>query len=149
MYFRGRSSRSLDQKGRLMLPPEFRDILLSRCGEGKLVMTTFDGCLVGYPLPEWEEFELAFSRTENPSRALRDFRRVVIGGAEELILDNQGRIRLSQSHREYAALANEVMLIGQVSRFEIWSPVQFEAICNQNFDQVTEELDKSGVKFFL
>ena len=149
MYFRGRSSRSLDQKGRLMLPPEFRDILLSRCGEGKLIMITFDGCLVGFPLPDWEEFELAFSRIENPSRVLRDFRRVVIGGAEELVLDNQGRIRLSQSHREYAALTNEVMLIGQLSRFEIWSPVKFEDICNQNFDQVAEELDNSGVKFFI
>lgn len=149
MYFRGRSFRSLDPKGRLMLPPDFRDILVSRCAEGKLIITTFDGCLVGFPLPDWEEFEEAFGRVENSSRILRDFRRLVIGGAEEVTIDNQGRARLSQDHRGYADLDKDVVLIGQLSRFEIWSPSRFNSIYEQNFDQVNEELIKSGVKFLI
>ena len=51
MLFRGQSYRSLDAKGRLMLPPEFRDALAAASADGTFVLTTYDGCLVGYPGP--------------------------------------------------------------------------------------------------
>ena len=51
MLFRGQSYRSLDAKGRLMLPPEFRDALTAASVDGTFVLTTYDGCLVGYPAP--------------------------------------------------------------------------------------------------
>ena len=53
MLFRGQSYRSLDAKGRLMLPPEFRDALTAASADGTFVLTTYDGCLVGYPAPLW------------------------------------------------------------------------------------------------
>lgn len=145
MLFRGRSYRSLDPKGRLMLPPDFRDILLSRSGEGKLVLTSYDGCVVGYPYPDWEDFETKFTRIKNPSRKMRDFRRLVIGGAEEMCIDPQGRVRIARSHMEYAGLNKDVVLVGQSSRFEIWDQARFEAIIEQNFDDVTDELADSGI----
>lgn len=147
MLFRGRSYRSLDPKGRLMLPPEFRDILLSRSSEGKLVLTTYDGCIVGYPLPDWTEFEDKFNRIKNPSRKLRDFRRLVLGGAEELIIDKQGRIRLSKAQSQYAQLGKDIVLVGQGQKFEIWNQEQFDALLTQNFDDVSDELSESGIDF--
>lgn len=147
MLFRGRSHRSLDPKGRLMLPPEFRDILLSRSEEGKLVLTSFDGCVVGYPYPDWVDFEDKFNRLKNPSRKMRDFRRLVIGGAEEMTADPQGRVRVSRSHMDYAGLTKDVVLVGQGSRFEIWDQSKFDAIVAQDFDDVTEELAESGIDF--
>lgn len=107
MYFRGRSSRNLDPKGRLMLPPEFRESLLARSAEGKFMLTTYDGCIVGFPWPDWVEFEEKFARIPNPSREMRNFRRLVIGGAEEQLADAQGRIRLSRDHLAYAGLLRE------------------------------------------
>ena len=125
-------------------------MLLGRCNEGKLILTTYlDGCLAGFPLPEWEEFEQACGAIRNSSRQLRDFRRLVIGGAEEVSLDNQGRIRLSPDHRSYAGLSNEIILVGQLSRFEVWAPARHDSIYTQNFDQVTEELSKSGINIFI
>lgn len=147
MLFRGRSHRSLDPKGRLMLPPEFRDILVSRSTEGKLVLTSFDGCVVGYPYPDWEEFEEKFARLRNPSRKMRDFRRLVIGGAEEMVADPQGRVRISRDHMEYAGLSKDVVLVGQGSRFEIWDQARFDALMNQDFDDVADELAESGIDF--
>ena len=49
MLFRGQSYRSLDGKGRLMLPPEFRDALAAASADGAFVLTTYDGCLVSWP----------------------------------------------------------------------------------------------------
>ena len=95
MYFRGRILRSPDLKGRLMLPPEFREILTSRSQAGRVVLTTYDGCVVAFPFPDWEEFEHKMNRIRNASRIIRDFRRLVLGGAEEITPYAQGRIRLS------------------------------------------------------
>lgn len=163
MYFRGRSSRSLDPKGRLMLPPEFRENLLarSRAGvssgedgaereEARFVITTYDGCLVGFPWADWSDMEEKFARLPNPSPRVRAFRRLFIGGAEVQTLDAQGRVRLSQDHREYAGLSRDVTVIGLLNRFEIWNPdVLRTSLDEQKLDDVTGELAASGIDFAL
>ncbi|MEG1609902.1 MAG: division/cell wall cluster transcriptional repressor MraZ [Bilophila sp.] len=147
MLFRGQSYRNLDPKGRLMLPAEFRDVLLERSPEGAFVLTTFDGCIVGYPQPQWLELEEKFSRLRNSSRKIRDFRRLVLGGAQEQTLDPQGRVRLSRAHMEYAGLDHEIIVLGQGSTFEIWDQATFKTLLDQNFDDVADELADSGIDF--
>lgn len=145
MYFRGRILRNLDPKSRLMLPPEFRETLLSRSPGGKIVLTTYDGCVVGFPWPDWEDFEHKMNRIKSPSREVRFFRRLVIGGAEETALDAQGRIRLSREHLRYAGMEREALLVGQGPRFEIWSPETLDAALEQDFDGVAESLAETGI----
>ena len=147
MYFRGRTARSLDPKGRLMLPPEFRAALSSRSSEGRVVLTTYDGCVVGFPFPDWEEFEDKMNRVKNPARSVRDFRRLVLGGAEEMLVDAQGRVRLSREHAQYAGIEREVVLVGQGARFEVWSPERLTPVLEQNFDDVAQALAESGIDF--
>lgn len=187
MHFRGRSLRSLDPKGRLMLPPEFRESLVSRSvsersgavlsdsfsenmpentrshataglnslpppdvEEAKFVLTTYDGCLVGFPWSDWVELEEKFARIPNPSPNVRAFRRLFIGGAEVQTLDAQGRVRLSQDHREYAGLEKDVTVMGLINRFEIWNPKTLKAsLDEQKLDTVTAELANSGIDFAL
>ena len=146
-YFRGRIFRSLDPKGRLMLPPEFRDILAARGAEGKVILTTYDGCVVAFPYPDWETFEDKLNRIRNASRPVRDFRRLVLGGAEETAPDPQGRIRLSRAHLQYAAIDRDVTVVGQGSRFEIWSPARLGPILEQTVDDVAQALAESGLDF--
>lgn len=168
MYFRGRSSRSLDPKGRLMLPAEFRDSLSARgksgleagpeTGEdavsddtqGRFVITTYDGCLVAYPWADWTDLEAKFARLPNPSPKVRAFRRLFIGGAEVQSLDAQGRVRLSQDHREYAQLDKDVVVLGLINRFELWNPdILKAAMDEQKLDDVSDELAASGIDFAL
>ena len=147
MLFRGRSSRTLDPKGRLMLPPEFREILLARSDSGKLALTTYDGCIVGFPWPDWEEFEEKMNRIKNPARNVRDFRRLVVGGAEAMTADGQGRIRLSREQLGYAGIEKDAVLVGQGPRFEIWDAARLAPVLAQNFDDVTASMTESGIDF--
>jgi MraZ protein len=78
---------------------------------------------------------------------MRDFRRLVIGGVEELCVDKQGRVKLSRAHMEYAGITKKVVIVGQGSRFEIWSEEELEAVIGQDFGDVTDELAESGVDF--
>tara|TARA_B100000902_G_C26867242_1_gene695969 strand:- start:334 stop:600 length:267 start_codon:yes stop_codon:yes gene_type:complete len=49
------------------------------------------------------------------------YKRVLVGFAEELELDNSGRLLISPALRQFAKFEKQVMLIGQGSHFEIWS----------------------------
>lgn len=146
MQFRGRSLRSLDSKSRLVLPPEFREILLSRADAGKMVLTTYDDCIVVFPMPDWLDFEAKVNSVKNPPRKLRDFRRLVVGGAEEMTPDAQGRIRLSKDHMNYAGIEGEAVLMGQGPRFELWQPERLDHVINGDFDDVAESVEQ-GLDF--
>ena len=149
MYFRGRSTRSLDTKGRLMLPPEFRDILEARSKDGKLVLTSLDECVYGFPWPDWQEFEEKINRVKNPARAVRDFRRLVLGGAEVMVADGQGRIRLSRELLSYSAIDREAVLVGQGTHFELWNAERLSPALAQNFDDVSQAMADSGIDFIF
>lgn len=149
MFFRGLTYRSLDVKGRLVLPVSIRTVLSDRAPSGRLVLSVYDGCIVGYPEPDWRELEEKFGRLPNPSRKMRDFRRLVLGGAEDVEPDALGRVRLSRALLEYAGITNEIAVVGQGNHFEIWAQEAFKALTAQNFDDVTTELADSGIALGL
>ena len=145
--FRGHSQRSQDPKGRLMLPPEFRDEVFAQSAEGKLVLTNFDDCVAAYPLPEWEVIEQNFSRLNMGDRGVRDFPRFFISGAVEVTLDRQGRVLIPPHLRSYAGLQKDIVLAGVGRKFEIWDQERFEAqrkAMQENFDQVMDDLAGNG-----
>jgi MraZ protein len=126
MTFRGHSYRNLDPKGRLMLPPEFREVVLAHSPGGRVMLTNFDGCVTGYPLPEWERIEESFQRINVLDPRLRNLQRFIVSGALEATLDKQGRILIPPHLRGYAKLDKDVVLAGVVRKFEIWDKGVYE-----------------------
>lgn len=116
--------------------------------ETRFILTTYDQCLVAYLWHDWLKLEEKFARLSNASAGVRAFRRLIIGGAEEHSFDTQGRIRLSSDHKEYANIDKEVVVLGLVNRFEIWSPKRLKANLEiPNLDDVSNELRDSGIDF--
>ncbi len=62
--FRGRYFNVMDDKGRITIPPRYRDILKER-REQHLIVTNLDGYLIAFPSSEWEVIEQKFSRTSD------------------------------------------------------------------------------------
>jgi len=150
--FRGHSERSLDPKGRLMLPPEFREEVLKTSPEGKLMLTNFDGCVVGYPMAEWERIEESFRKVNVLNKALRDLQRFIISGAVEVVLDKQGRILVPPYLRSYAKLDRDAILAGVGDKFELWDKATFEdrrKVTEENFDANMAELSQAGFELRL
>jgi MraZ protein len=146
--FRGNIDRSLDSKGRLMLPPEYRDIIYAASSSGSFVLTGYDECIVAYTMPEWEVFETKIYQLPNPTLETRNFRRMVLGRAEKLELDPQGRVRVPQALMRYAGLSKDVLLVGQGGKFEIWDTQRYESL-KFNASAVDAELAQSGIAFSL
>lgn len=146
MKFRGHSHRSLDPKGRLLLPQDFRDRILAGSPEGRLVLTILDDCVVGFTSARWDEVETEMDKIKNPSKKLRNFLRKFLSGAEETFLDGQGRVKVPAHLREYGKLDRDVVLAGVGKYFEIWSRAEFDRILDgQDLDDVSEELTAGGV----
>lgn len=118
--FRGVAELSLDAKGRIAMPAKFRDRLQDQC-DGKLVITVDrDGCLLVYPLPEWEEIERKLVKLPTLNKQARRLQRLLIGHATECELDGSGRILIPPPLREFASLDKHTVLIGQGNKFELW-----------------------------
>lgn len=150
--FRGHSERNLDPKGRLMLPPEYREEILKGSAEGKLMLTNFDGCVVGYPMPEWVRIEESFQRINVLNATLRNLQRFIISGAVETVLDKQGRILVPPYLRAYAKLDRDAVLAGVGTKFELWDKAIFEARRREteaNFDADMAALSQAGFELRL
>ena len=144
--FRKSQNRSLDPKGRLMLPVEYREAILSCTPEGTFVITGFYGRLVAYILSDWEKNVEQLSRVKNPSMKLSRFMSKVLGLAEEVTPDAQGRVRIPQPLMREAGLAKDVVLVGMGRKFEIWDQERFEAL---ELEDVSDELASGGIDISL
>jgi len=101
------------------VPARFRDIIRAN-GDGVMV-SRMDSCLLAYTFPEWHQIESRILALSEKSETMRRFRRVFIGGAFECTCDKQERILVPPSLRQYAALDKEIVLVGVLDHFEIWS----------------------------
>jgi len=148
--FRGRSLRNIDAKGRLMIPSEFRDGVFATSPDGKFILTNLDDAISCYPLPAWVEIEQKISQVKNANRELRNFTRFFLGGAQELVLDNQGRILIPQTLRDYAGLNKEVYLVGMGRKIEIWDKARYdEQILAQKYEDFSDALAATGMEVSL
>lgn len=118
--FRGSSYHKIDSKGRIIIPTRFQIALKSSLSPG-LMLSCLDGSLVAYPFTEWKKIEERILASAERSNAMRRFRRVFIGGASECMLDAQNRILVAQTLRDYAKLEKDIVLVGVLDHFEIWS----------------------------
>lgn len=124
--FRGLNSINMDEKGRIIIPSRYRD-LISEHADGACVVTidTEQRCLLLYPQPFWEEIEKKLENLPSFNAASRRIQRLLIGHATEIEMDRSGRILLPPLLRDYAGLDKLVMLVGQGKKFEIWGESQW------------------------
>jgi MraZ protein len=123
--FRGATKVTLDAKGRMVIPSRYRDELMERA-QGKLIFTVDkDQCLLLYPLPEWEQVERRLMSLPSLHARARRLQRLMVGHATDVELDGQGRVLVPPELREFAALEQRGMLIGQGNRFELWDETRW------------------------
>ena len=142
--FRGQYEHSIDDKGRLSIPAKLREALKQ---EKKLVLTSSDGYLTAYPLKTWRELEARIRSNPTFKRDRRDFLRVVYSSAEDVVIDPQGRILLSQGLRQRAGITREVVIIGVMDEVEIWDKSRWLAklSASPSSEELSAKLGDLGV----
>jgi MraZ protein len=130
--FRGVSQLALDAKGRLAIPARHRDALAGRPVEGGAaatgaVVVTADPsrCLLVYPRAAWEPIQSRLMALSSFNPEIRSLQRLIVGFADDVDFDGNGRILVPPALRQYASLDHHVVLVGQGNKFELWDAARW------------------------
>lgn len=119
--FVGDFTHSLDPKKRLTIPSGWRAQVGSP--RGLYVLPGLDQkCLVVFPAGEMARRLQSLRQHSMADPKVRHFARVLGSAADLVAWDNHGRIRIKDKLLEYAALTEQVVLVGALDRFELWNP---------------------------
>lgn len=118
----------MDEKGRVPVPPQFKDDL----GEKFIITRGFENCLFVYPINEWNRISNELEKVPLSSKELRFFMRIWFSSAQEVSVDQYGRILIPNDFRKYANLNREIIFIGVLNRVEIWDKTNWEKYKNSN-----------------
>ncbi|MGQ9779756.1 MAG: division/cell wall cluster transcriptional repressor MraZ [Bacillota bacterium] len=142
--FMGEFQHALDEKGRLTIPAKFREEL----GEGFIITRGLDRCLFVYPRTEWTAIQEKIKALPMEKPEVRGFVRLLSAGAVEAEVDKQGRVGLPPHLREYAGIEREVVVIGAITRVEIWSAAEWTAYARKfeaSFSEIAEKIVGLGI----
>ena len=136
--FIGKHDRSLDDKGRLVLPTTYRRTF-DDAGGG--IVAPWDRCLAMWPRDVFEGVMDKLIDKVESGDASDDVARVFQSQAAEFALDGQGRFVVPVQHRSHAGIQRDVYVIGQRRRLELWDTARFDAVEGEHtFDDVSAEL---------
>jgi MraZ protein len=125
--FLGQFQHNLDEKGRLMIPARYRELLAA----GAFITQGFDRCLM---VMTDAYFAQVYDRINSMNLAdptARLLRRLILSNAYPVEVDKVGRILLPGNLRQVIALNGEAIVAGQGDYFEVWNPADWNQQMNQ------------------
>lgn len=139
--FQGSAPARLDEKGRMPIPVQFRNLLQKQKNglDEPLVLTIFSvdhvRFLEAHRASAWDRI---LERLEaSPRRFTPEYRRLMasyIGNATPCQPDRQGRILIPQTLRSLARLEHELIVVGAISTLEIYNKEDHVRVVNSFLD---------------
>lgn len=142
--FTGEYNHIVDQKGRLIIPNKFRNLL----GDNFVISKGIDGCLTIYDKNRWDELLVKVSELKMTDKKAREFKRFIVGSGKECTTDKMGRTIVDESLRDFAKIkiGSEVTFVGVGDYIEVWdSKVYKKQNDFEDFDKMAESLEGLGI----
>lgn len=120
---------NIDSKGRVSVPPSFRNEL---AGQSRLVLwPALDGnrCLEGGDEETFRILQQTILRSSFGNKKRRALINAFASKAHDLKLDDTGRIKLPEKWIEDSKVSGKVIFAGAMDKFQIWEPnayIEFE-----------------------
>ena len=137
MFF-GTYTPKLDDKGRLILPAKFREQLAG----GLMVTRGQEHCLYVWPQDEIARITERLREAPVSNKATRDYVRMFSSAASDETPDKQGRITIPTQLREWASLSKDVVVIGAMTRLEIWDEAAWNSYSEAHEESFAELSDE-------
>ncbi len=128
----------------MAVPVKFR----VKLGRGAIVTRGLDRCLFLFNASDWEELAKKIMALPLAQANSRAFSRLMLAGAMEVDLDNQGRILLPDYLKQYAGLKKGVVVAGLYNRVEIWdedSWKNYKLKTEASSDEIAERMGELGI----
>ena len=134
LMFLGQFYHNLDNKGRLTIPTNFRDLLSIN---GAYIIQGFEQNLLVLPSPSFDIVSRRINQMSMTDPNTRLLRRLFFSTAKFVEVDKAGRILIPQFLRQSAYMESEVVVVGNGTYFEIWSPDNWSSQAEQIQDTQT------------
>ena len=138
--FLGQFQHNLDEKGRLMIPARYRELLAA----GAFITQGFDKCLMVMTDVYFKEVYDRISAMNLADPMARLLRRLILSNAYPVEADKVGRILIPQNLRQVITLESEAIVAGQGEYFEVWTP----AAWNEQMAQL-QDLETNDQRFAM
>lgn len=142
--FIGEYTHNLDSKGRIAVPARFRKDLTG----GAIITRGLDHCLFVFNKSEWETLAKKLIALPLAKASSRAFVRLMLSGAAQTEIDQQGRILIPDYLREYADLKKQAVVAGVYNRMEVWDATvwkQYKAKTESASDEIAEQMGELGI----
>jgi MraZ protein len=136
--FLGQFQHNLDEKGRLMIPARYRELLAA----GAFITQGFDKCLMVMTDVYFNQVYERINAMNLADPTARLLRRLILSNAYPVEVDKVGRILLPQNLRQVLALDGEAIVAGQGEYFEVWNPADW----NEQMDQL-QDIETNNQRF--
>lgn len=127
----GTTNLVLDDRGRISMPVRYRAELRVR-SEGNVWVTTSldrnERCVLIYPKGKWQKVRKSLKGQDTSQASVRWAQRNLVGLAEQVSLDSNGRVLIPQNLRDRVGLHKKVVLVGVVDKFELWAEPFYEEV---------------------
>ena len=121
--FLGQFQHNLDDKGRLMIPARYRDLLAA----GAYITQGFDKCLMVMTHSHFQVMYDIINGMNIADPTARMLRRLILSNAYQVEVDKVGRILVPSKFREFLNVdSGELVVAGQGEYFEVWSPSEWK-----------------------
>lgn len=126
--FLSTATNTLDAKGRLSVPADFRANVGDGNFDGIVLWPSFDGAyLEGGGLSLLEDYQALLEGMDPYDEARIAFERAIFAESRRLSFDATGRITLPRDLADYAGLSKQATFVGLGRRFEVWDPESYKA----------------------
>jgi MraZ protein len=123
--FRSHFRHTLDSKGRVSIPAEYR-VELQVDNTTPPIITKGEDCLCLYPYRYWKVYEKRIIDAASFDPDGESLMRLTIAGSSPCPIDRAGRILIPQRLREHAKCEREVVFAGMGYFIQIWNPSSYE-----------------------
>ncbi len=106
----------------------------------------YDGCIFLFPPDEWGKQEEKLKNLKVELGEHRFLERVFIPQSEDVKIDRLGRLTISPRLLDSAQIKKDVLILGILTRIELWAPEAYEKYLAQyqlSYEEVAERIFKS------
>lgn len=141
--FYGEFDYKIDDKGRLPIPPKFRNAFKN----GLVITPGLEKCLTVYTAVEWRKLTSTLNNSPLSRSKMRKLSRALFATAFSTSIDNQGRIAIPAPLRDHAQITDDVVVAGANTYLEIWNKALWEkekADSQEQAWQIIESLENKN-----
>jgi MraZ protein len=141
-FYTGLFRHTLDDKGRLTIPSAWRAAHAEN--ESFLATPHPDGYVAVLPPGEVDKLHAKIAQMALSDGAGQDFAARFFSRTQSFSFDKQGRIGLNADLLEHAGIAKDALLVGSLTKFNLYSPARWEKVeartSGENFGDLMRRL---------